>query len=139
MENQNLENDFYRKHPFHKSELMLDLMEDFFDEFTYNIDLLAKIWDRDEDVVEDVEENDERLLELVQNNFMNNFSYNNDYYEPKIFNEEVAIRCGLIPFTLRGINLIMNGISRNNLKFQLNCYERFTLELKETNINEIAK
>ena len=55
----------------------------------------------------DLEYSDEdELSDRVREIFWERLSYWNTYYEPLIFNKEIALQCGLTPFSYQGVNML---------------------------------
>jgi hypothetical protein len=107
---------FYREHDFDINELCNNI-----DELQYNRELLLKEWKGEE--IDDNEEDEESLFEIVEQKFWENLSYWNTYFEPLVFNEEVALECNLTPFTYKDVNLLALSGCGMDLSPRLDAYQ----------------
>ena len=104
---------FYRSHAFNIDELY-----DNIDELQYNRQLLLKAWKEEE-----TDDNEESLFEIVEQKFWENLSYWNTYFEPLVFDEEIALECSLTPFIYNNINLLALPGCGTDLSPRLDAYQ----------------
>ena len=78
---------------------------------------------------------EDQIDELIDDDFFNDIQTHHTLFEPLIFNEEIALDCGLIPFIYKGDNkyeLLALGESgfdpsiKTNLLFKLDAYQVLT-------------
>lgn len=100
----------------------------------YNQDLMRTRYSNAE--LENLDEN--QIVYLIYDDFFEDIQHHYELYEPEIFNEEVALDCGLIPFTYTGEfldNRHLLALDRvgfypstkyTNLMFKLDAYQLLT-------------
>lgn len=86
---------FYKKH-----ELALNT-GDAYVSTKYNYELLLQKWGENL-----VFHDENRPRNMVREIFWGVLSQSMTYYEPSIYDEKIALECGLVPFTYKGINLL---------------------------------
>ena len=80
---------------------------------------------------------EDEVNELIDNDFFKDINYHHTLFEPLIFNEEIALDCGLIPFNYNfelfgNANFLALGDSgfdpsiKSNLLFKLDAYQVLT-------------
>ncbi|HJD60572.1 MAG TPA: hypothetical protein LFW20_08140 [Rickettsia endosymbiont of Omalisus fontisbellaquei] len=110
---------FYTKHhhiDFFRKDIYL------FDEVEYNRELLLEHYKEE---LEYIEDEDERVEEIEQI-FWDNLSYLALYFEPLIFDEDIALQCGLTPFEYKGIKLLALSACGMDLNYKLDAYQLLT-------------
>lgn len=104
---------------------------DFREHCHYNKDLMKTRYSE----VELSNLDEDQINELIDDDFFNDIQTHYTLYEPLIFNETIALDCGLIPFTYKGDNkyeLLTLGDSgfdpsiKTNLLFKLDAYQVLT-------------
>ena len=123
------ESRFYLQHDVNKFEID-DLF--FRDYYSYNNDLMKTRYSEGE--LSNLEE--DQINELIRDDFFKDIQKHHTLFEPSIFNEEIALDCGLIPFTCRydgnKYELLALGDSgfdpsiKTNLLFKLDAYQVLT-------------
>jgi hypothetical protein len=99
----------------------------------YNFDLMKTRYSESE--LTNLEEDE--VNELIDNDFFKDINYHHTLFEPLIFNEEIALDCGLIPFNYNfelfgDANFLALGNSgfdpsiKTNLLFKLDAYQVLT-------------
>jgi hypothetical protein len=97
----------------------------------YNYDLMKTRYSESE--LTNLDE--DQINELIDNDFFEDINGHYTLYEPTMFNEEIALDCGLIPFIYKGDNnyeLLALGDSgfdpsiKINLLFKLDAYQVLT-------------
>lgn len=114
------EDAFYTKH---KIDFNND--DNAHEDIEYNSALLAEYYQDDcdfDNTDENNSENDE-CLEQVDELFWDALSYWAVYFEPLIFDEAIALECGLIPFAYRGINMLALAGCGMDLSPKLDAYQ----------------
>ena len=119
---------FYKQHDIGK----FDIDDLFFrDYYSYNNDLMKTRYSEVE--LSNLEE--DQINELINDDFFKDIQTHHTLYEPLIFNEEIALDCGLIPFTqfeYDKYELLALGDSgfdpsiKTNLLFKLDAYQVLT-------------
>ena len=100
---------------------------------SYNYDLMKTRYSESE--LTNLEEDE--VNELIDNDFFKDINYHHTLFEPLIFNEEIALDCGLIPFNYNfelfgDANFLALGESgfdpsiKTNLLFKLDAYQVLT-------------
>lgn len=103
---------FYCKHKLNVSDYEVsEAME-------YDKELLTNYYKKDLDY-----NNNDELSDKVRETFLDNLSYYNTYYEPLVFNAEIALECGLLPFTYKGIMLLALSEFGTELSPRLDAYK----------------
>ncbi len=107
---------FYKKHD-------LDLYDDHnFELVEYNKNLITELWKEEGDL----EGTEEEINDMIEEIFADKLSLWDTYFEPMIFNERIALECGLTPFTYDGINLLALSGCGMNLSPKLDAYQVLT-------------
>ena len=70
--------------------------------------------------------NDDDLKEQISNLFLENIDYYPTYFQPLIFNEEIALECSLTPFTHDGLSLLALSGWGADLSPKLDAYQGLT-------------
>lgn len=104
---------FYTKHKIDYGHLLDG-------DLTYNYQLFLKY-----NSVEEYE-NEDDIKEQIDTMFLEDISYWSTYFEPLIFNEEIALDCGLTPFTYKGKNMLALSGCGMNLSPKLDVYQALT-------------
>ncbi len=109
------EDPFYIKH-------QIDFYEDsdFHENVEYNSQLLADHYKTDYGF-EYSDEDD--AWEQVSETFWDALSYWCVYFEPVVFDEEIALECGLTPFTYKGKNMLALSGCGMDLSPRLDAYQ----------------
>ncbi|WP_367364111.1 hypothetical protein [Candidatus Tisiphia endosymbiont of Nedyus quadrimaculatus] len=104
---------FYAKHEidYHTDTIIEDI--------EYNMELLMEYYAPDLEEYKD--ENDK--WDAVEEIFWDNLSYWSTYFKPLIFDEKVALECGLTPFTYKGIDMLALSGCGMNLSPKLDAYQ----------------
>jgi hypothetical protein len=119
---------FYNQHDIGKFNID-DLF--FRDYYSYNNDLMKTRYSE----VELKHLQEDQINELIHDDFFKDIQTHHTLYEPLIFNEEIALDCGLIPFTqfeYDKYELLALGDSgfdpsiKTNLLFKLDAYQVLT-------------
>ena len=110
---------FYRTHHFDIDELYNNI-----DELQYDRQLLLKEWKGE--AIDDNDEDEESLFEIVEQRFWEGLSYWNTYFEPLVFDEEIALECYLTPFTYNHVNLLALSGCGMDLSPKLDAYQALT-------------
>ncbi|WPY01593.1 hypothetical protein Trichorick_01507 (plasmid) [Candidatus Trichorickettsia mobilis] len=112
---------FFTKH----KEVNLTLFDNEYlhDEIEYNADLFAEHFKGS--LVEQCKYNPSRK---VNNDFLKYIPTWPRYYEPLVFNEKIALECGLIPFVLKVDRLCLIAVSvcGSDLSPRLDAYQALT-------------
>ena len=61
--------------------------------------------------------------EQVDQIFWDNLSYWSIYFEPRMFNEKIALECGLTPFSYEGVNMLALSACGMDLSPRLDAYQ----------------
>ena len=120
---------FYNQHDIGK----FDIDDLFFrDYYSYNNNLMKTRYSEVE--LKHLEE--DQINALIENDFFKDIQKHHTLYEPLIFNEAIALDCGLLPFTCRyddnKYELLALGDSgfdpsiKTNLLFKLDAYQVLT-------------
>ena len=116
---------FYNQHDIGKYELH------FKGYYYYNKDLMKTRYSE----VELLNLEEDQINDLIDDDFFKDIQKHHTLFEPTIFNEEIALDCGLIPFIYKGDNkyeLLALGESgfdpsiKTNLLFKLDAYQVLT-------------
>ena len=112
---------FFTKHK--KVNLALFDNEYLHDEIDYDVDLFAKHFK-----ARPPEQCKYYPSRKVNNEFLKYIPTWSRYYEPLIFNEEIALECGLIPFFLKADRLCLIAVSAcsSDLSPKLDAYQGLT-------------
>lgn len=112
---------FYKKHHLYMEDINIE-------DVYYNRELLLEVWSEDEEDIkgEDEYEKEDRLFEQVEQDFWENLSFYNTYYEPIIFDERIALECGLTPFTYDDKELLALSGGGMDLSPKLDAYQVLT-------------
>ncbi len=70
--------------------------------------------------------NDDDLKEQISNLFLENIDYYPTYFQPLIFNEEIALECSLTPFTHYELNLLALSGCGMDFSPRLDTYQALT-------------
>jgi hypothetical protein len=100
---------------------------------SYNFDLMKTRYSE----VELTNLEEDEVNDLIDNDFFKDINYHHTLFEPLIFNEEIALDCGLIPFNYNfelfgNANFLALGDSgfdpsiKTNLLFKLDAYQVLT-------------
>ena len=100
---------------------------------SYNFDLMKTRYSE----VELTNLEEDEVNDLIDNDFFEDINYHHTLFEPIIFNEEIALDCGLIPFNYNfelfgNANFLALGDSgfdpsiKTNLLFKLDAYQVLT-------------
>lgn len=115
IDNGNYKDDFFTKHE-------IDLVSDYHmqDSVYYDYELIA---DYCEYVLKYEFEDESDKVDQVEQFFWESLTYRTTYFEPMIFNAEVALDCDLIPFTYEGKNLLALRGCGMDLTSRLDAYQ----------------
>lgn len=101
---------------------------------SFNEELLIKQWKGDFKY-----KNNDELRKMVLKKFWKNLneSYKRRYYQPKVFNELMALQCGLTPFIYydKGVEVKLLAVSRRSIIFLANRVLSPQLEAYQALIN----
>ncbi|HJD59957.1 MAG TPA: hypothetical protein LFW20_04805 [Rickettsia endosymbiont of Omalisus fontisbellaquei] len=119
----------------HKKVFYIDYTVDFLrkekylrEEVKYNRELLLEHYKEELEYIED----EDKKLEEIDRIFWESLNHWLIYFEPLIYNEEIALRCGLIPFEYQGKKLLafsaykIDLVPRMDLRFRLDAYRLLT-------------
>ena len=67
-----------------------------------------------------------QLKEQISNLFLENIDYYPTYFQPLIFNEEIALECSLTPFTHYELNLLALSGCGMDFSPRLDAYQALT-------------
>lgn len=98
-----------------------------FEEIEYDRELLSKYYIEELEYIDDEDEK----FEEVDRIFWENLSYYNTYFEPSIFNEEIALRCELTPFEYQGQKLLALSACGMDLSYKLDAYQVLSYKRKQ--------
>ena len=101
--------------------LCLDFDHILEDMLTCSYGLFQKYYSRDLDY-----KNDDDLKEQISNLFLENIDYYPTYFQPLIFNEEIALECNLTPFTHYELNLLALSGCGMDFSPRLDTYQALT-------------
>lgn len=109
------EETFYTKHniDFYSNNIVYEDIE-------YNSELLAEHYKSD--LGFEYSDEDDRW-EQVNKMLWDALSHWSIYFEPLVFNEEIALECGLTPFTYKGINMLALSGCGMDLSPRLDAYQ----------------
>ena len=88
---------------------------------TCSYGLFQKYYSRDLDY-----KDDDDLKEQICNLFLENIDYYPTYFQPLIFNEEIALECSLTPFTHYELNLLALSGCGMDFSPRLDAYQALT-------------
>jgi len=88
---------------------------------TCSYGLFQKYYSRDLDY-----KDDDDLKEQISNLFLENINYYPTYFQPLIFNEEIALECSLTPFTHHELNLLALSGCGMDFSPRLDTYQALT-------------
>ena len=108
---------FFTKH----KQINIDGNENIYDEIQYDFDLFSRYH---KDSLEYDTEDD--LREQLDTLFWEKLSYWTIYFEPIIFNEEIALECGLTPFRIGELCLLALSGCGMDLSPKLDTYQALT-------------
>lgn len=128
---------FYKQHDIEKFEIGDPCFRDY---YSYNNDLMKTRYSEVE--LSNLEESE--INALIENDFFKDIQTHHTLFEPLIFNEAIALDCGLIPFRCRyddiKYELLALGDSgfdpsiKTNLLFKLDAYQVLT----DNSIDELS-
>lgn len=109
---------FYTKH-------QLDFCSDhsLMEKVEFNDELLAQHYQDHYDFIYDDEENECDKWEQVNEQFWDALSYSRIYFEPMIFDEKIALECGLTPFTYQEKGMLALSGCGMDLSAKLDTYQ----------------
>lgn len=93
-----------------------------FEDVEYNRELLSEYYKEELEYSNEEYEKEEEIDRI----FSENLSYYLTYFEPSIFNEEIALKCGLTPFDYQGTKLLALSACGMNLAYKLDAYQVLT-------------
>ncbi|WPY01741.1 hypothetical protein Trichorick_01659 (plasmid) [Candidatus Trichorickettsia mobilis] len=110
---------FYKTHKISFTDICASRLRN----VDYNFALLARHY-------LNVEVDSSNNLELIRDKVISAISWDLNtwdlYFEPLIFDEEVALECSLIPFSFRGLKLLSSTEHRVYYSFRIDAYEVLT-------------
>jgi hypothetical protein len=71
-------------------------------------------------------DNEDKIREIIEENFFEALSYWPIYFEPLVFNEKTALKCGLIPSVFEDIKLLSLAGCGMDLSPKLDAYQVLT-------------
>jgi len=108
---------FYTKH-----ELNFASNTNLWEDVEYNKELLAQHY-QDHYYFTYDEEDEGDKWDQVYEQFWEALSYWNAYFEPMVFNEDIALECGLTPFTYKGDHMLALSACGMDLSPRLEAYQ----------------
>ena len=109
---------FYKKHT-----IDFGFNDNVYEDIEYNRELLAEYYEIEPDRNNSDEDD---VWEQVEEHFWSALRYWIVYFEPLIFDEAIAVECGLVPFSYQEIKMLALGGCGMDLSPKLDAYQALT-------------